>query len=251
MERRLSRKKRPHRKYYESSAWRCRGGKPRDDPVPEIGSIPVPLGSRFQFYLGPPASLAPLVPPRSSSKRNFIRPVVAILQRGSYKQECGSICTMAKKEGAGSKRERERERERERDSLAGSARDGLQQVVKYERRIVRFKRHLCLSIKFTRLSFQHCAACHFASLPPIIVSYSRSGVSRFHPLASCSRRSRRRPPSSSSSRFLSSFSQPPLRPSYLFRSLHLLECTNIAGDREARRAGNYELPAIKSLASSA
>jgi len=160
MERRLSRKKRPHRKYYESSAWRCRGGKPRDDPVPEIGSIPVPLGSRFQFYLGPPASLAPLVPPRSSSKRNFIRPVVAILQRGSYKQECGSICT---------KRERERERERERDSLAGSARDGLQQVVKYERRIVRFKRHLCLSIKFTRLSFQHCAACHFASPPPSLL----------------------------------------------------------------------------------
>jgi len=74
----------------------------------------------------------------------------------------------------------------------GAEGGGLQQVVKYERRIVRFKRHLCLSIKFTRLSFQHCAACHFAS--PIIVSYSRSGVSlRFHPLASCSRRSRRRP----------------------------------------------------------
>lgn len=37
----------PQRKYYVLS----RDGKPPDDRASEIGSIPVPLGSRFQFSL--------------------------------------------------------------------------------------------------------------------------------------------------------------------------------------------------------
>lgn len=70
--------------------------------------------------------------------------------------------------------------------VEGCERRRLQQVVKYERRVVRFKRHLCLSIKFTRLSFQHCAGCHFVS--PIAVSYSRSRFSRFPPFSTLSSR---------------------------------------------------------------
>lgn len=69
--------------------------------------------------------------------------------------------------------------------VEGSERRRLQQVVKYERRVVRFKRHLCLSIKFTRLSFQHCAA---TSPPPIAVSYSRSRFSHFPPFSTPSSR---------------------------------------------------------------
>lgn len=37
---------------------RSRDGKPRDDRASEIGSIPVPLGSRFQFSLDPLSRLA-------------------------------------------------------------------------------------------------------------------------------------------------------------------------------------------------
>lgn len=44
----------PQRKYYV----RSRDGKPRDDRASEIGSIPVPLGSRFQFSLDPLSRLA-------------------------------------------------------------------------------------------------------------------------------------------------------------------------------------------------
>lgn len=101
------------------------------------------------------------------------------MQRRSGKQEYGcSIRAATRKEERNTKREEEdeRERERKRDSRgktgARARRRRLQQVVKYERRVVRLKHHLCLSIKFTRLSFQHCAGCHFVS--PISVSYSRT-----------------------------------------------------------------------------
>jgi len=163
----------PQRKYYV----RSRDGKPRDDWASEIGSIPVPLGSRFQFSLDPLSRLA----------RRRVRRLAFVEQA---KLHSAGGCNFAARirqtrirlfdprcneERREKQRERERERNRDRETheeRRARTRRRLQQVVKYERRVVRFKHHLCLSIKFTRLSFQHCAGCHFAS--PITVSYSRS-----------------------------------------------------------------------------
>lgn len=143
-------------------------------------------------------------------------------------------------------RQRREEREREKRET-GAGRGRLQQVVKYERRVVRFKHHLCLSIKFTRLSFQRCASCHFAS--PISVSYSCSDS---HPSSSHNYTLR------SATRFVSfrsSRSIPRDRSNYLVSSFSLLRYlrmrpavgTNFSAFSLAiarRYATPYELPAI-------
>lgn len=144
------------------------------DRASEIGSIPVPLGSRFQFSLNPLSRLARHVRRlafveqaklHSAGGCNF---AARIRQTGIRLFDPCSRRGKKRRETATRERKRDTERETHEERRARR----LQQVVKYERRVVRFKHHLCLSIKFTRLSFQQCAGCHFAS--PITVSYSRT-----------------------------------------------------------------------------
>jgi len=217
-------------------------GKPRDDRASEIGSIPVPLGSRFQFSLDPLSRLARIchlafveqAKLHSAGGCNF---AARIRQTGIrlFDPHCD--------------KEEKRERERERRET-GAGRGRLQQVVKYERRVVRFKHHLCLSIKFTRLSFQRCASCHFAS--PISVSYScsdsRPSSSHNYTLRSATRfvsfrsscsgiprdRSNYLVSSSSFLQYLRMSSFPPVGTNFSTFSLAIARCY----------ATRYELPAI-------
>lgn len=81
---------------------RTRGGKPRDDRPLKSVRFPFRSARISNFPRSRLARSLAVFSPRSSGMRNFIRPVAAILQHGSCKQECiVSIRSQRRKKGGG------------------------------------------------------------------------------------------------------------------------------------------------------